>query len=111
MARTQNASDLWGRAVSVVTRRFRMEAKLSYKQFEEVTGIDRNQVWFLEHNEVKVRLETLERLAGAFGMTATEFLAHVETELAVIRKQDPDPFLAAVTGRKPARVKRKRPAK
>jgi transcriptional regulator with XRE-family HTH domain len=111
MARTKNASDLWGRAVSLATRRLRILAGLSYRQFEAVSGMDRNQVWFLEHNEVKVWPVTLERLADGFGMTTTEFMAHVETELAVIRKKDPDPFLALVTGLKSSREKRKRPGK
>jgi transcriptional regulator with XRE-family HTH domain len=111
MARTKNASDLWGRAVAVVTRRLRLQAKLSYKKFEQAGGADRNHCWFLEHREVKVRLETLEKLAAGLGMTTTEFMAHVETELAVIRKQEPDPFLAGITGRTPRAEKRKRPGK
>ena len=111
MARTENARDLWGRAVGIVTRRLRLQAELSYEKFELVSGARKDHAWFLEHREVKVRLDTLEGLATGFGMTVTEFMAHVETELAVIRKEVPDPFLAGVTGRKPPREKRKRSGK
>lgn len=98
MARTAKSSDLWGRAISVAFRRLRTEAGISPKRFEELTGMPQSQLWFLENREVKMQPMTFETLARSLGMTATEFMAHAEKEVATIRKQDPDPILATVIG-------------
>ena len=105
MARSASSSDLWGRAVSLVLHDLRAGAGLSYKGLAERTGIDSTKLCFYEHKEVKLRLETIERLAAGYGMTLTEFMAHAETKVAAIRQQIPDPFLKIVTSRR----KRKRP--
>jgi len=49
-------------------REARAQARMTQKQVEAVTGIDRNQLSAYENDREPMRISTLERIAAAIGL-------------------------------------------
>ena len=65
-----------GRAV----RRLRSDADYSQESFAAAVGIHRTYMGLIERGRVAVTIATLQKIADALGMAASELLAEAEHE-------------------------------
>ena len=68
-------------ALGRVIRRERQKRKLSQERLAEMCGLHRNFVGLIERGQRSATIETLFRLATAFGVKPTRLIQWVENEL------------------------------
>jgi XRE family transcriptional regulator, regulator of sulfur utilization len=61
-------------------RRLRLERGWSYERLARETNMTTSAVWRIEHGKADPTVASLEKIAAAFGMTASELLAGDDEE-------------------------------
>ncbi len=54
----------------------RLKAKLTQKRFSEVSGVNFRLISRYEKDEIRPRIDTVETLADALGISIDEFVGH-----------------------------------
>lgn len=61
-----------------VVRELREERGISASKLERMADLSNPTIWKLEHDEGNPTIATVEKVAGAFGLTAAELMSMAE---------------------------------